>query len=104
MPALLHKTRFSICAKAERKNAASVSQVIIDQLKMNICVHLPPNRRNEFSYHIGVNETLKGGQFYSPLTHHPWQRGSNENTNSRIFSIQEISTWCVIQMKVDKHK
>lgn len=60
MPALLHKTRFPICAKAERKNAASVSQVIIDQLKMNICVHLPPNRRNEFSYHIGVNETLKG--------------------------------------------
>lgn len=42
---------------------------------------LTPDRGKEFADHAAVTGALGGVQFYFPLPHQPWQRGSNENTN-----------------------
>ncbi len=41
------------------------------------------HRGKEFSKHSEVTKEL-GVEFYFPLPHHPWQRGTNENTNGLI--------------------
>ena len=45
---------------------------------------IPPDRGKEFAEHGAVTKHLGGKQFYFPLPHHPWQRGTNENTNGLL--------------------
>ena len=37
-----------------------------------------------FAKHAEVTEALEGVKFYFPPPHHPWERGSNENTNGLL--------------------
>ena len=45
---------------------------------------ITPDRGKEFSQHPEVSQQLSLVEFYLPLPHHPWQRGTNENTNGLL--------------------
>lgn len=77
------KSRFVVGGKSENKRAESVTPVIIRAHK-GLPVHtITPDRGVEFSHHAKVTAALKA-EFYFPPPHHPWERGSNENTNGLI--------------------
>ena len=78
------KSRFLLGGKASLKKAAPVSEVMISVLKDQPLESITPDRGKEFSGHHEVSEALDQVRFYFPLPHHPWQRGSNENTNGLI--------------------
>ena len=44
---------------------------------------ITPDRGKEFSNHEELTRDL-GVEFYFPLPHHPWDRGTNENTNGLL--------------------
>ena len=75
------KSRFLICRKAEDEKSAAVRDVMIAALKNEPVETITPDRGIKFAEHKAVTERLGGKQFYFPLPHHPWQRGTNENTN-----------------------
>ena len=78
------RSRFLIGGKASLKKADPVNKVIIDVLKDQPLESITPDRGKEFSKHREVSEALDQVRFYFPLPHHPWQRGTNENTNGLI--------------------
>ena len=78
------KSRFLVGGKACVKKAAPVNEVMIAVLKDQPLESITPDRGKEFSEHRKVSEALDAVKFYFPLPHHPWQRGSNENTNGLI--------------------
>lgn len=77
------KSRYLVGGKAENKRASSVTAVILKAHK-DLPVHtITPDRGVEFSHHPQITAVLKS-EFYFPPPHHPWERGSNENTNGLI--------------------
>ena len=78
------KTRFLAGGKAEAKKAKEVKEVIIAKLKDKPHESITPDRGKEFAKHDEVTRELDEVQFYFPLPHHPWERGSNENTNGLL--------------------
>lgn len=78
------KSRFLLMQKATKKTSVYVTPVIIDLLKNQPLETITPDRGKEFSKHADITNTLNNVQFYFPLPHHPWQRGSNENTNGLL--------------------
>lgn len=72
------KSRFLICRKV------AVKDVIIDALKNELVETITPYRGKEFAEHKAITEELGGKQFYFPLPHHQWQRGTNENSNGLL--------------------
>ena len=78
------KSRYLVGGKAEEKSADSVNAVIINSLKDQPLKSITPDRGKEFTKHSKVTEALDKVQFYFPLPHHPWQRGTNENTNGLL--------------------
>ena len=44
---------------------------------------MTPDRGKEFAAHAEAEEAL-GAKFFFALPHHPWQRGTNENTNGLL--------------------
>jgi len=77
------KSRYLLCSKIPAKKAKETSKAMIEMLKDEPCESITPDRGKEFSSHDNVTEVLEV-EFYFPLPHHPWQRGSNENTNGLI--------------------
>lgn len=45
---------------------------------------ITPDRGPEFIAHAQVTEALDGLPFFFPKPRHPWDRGTNENTNGLI--------------------
>ena len=45
---------------------------------------ITPDRGKEFAQHIKITNALGGIPFYFPAPHHPWERGTNENTNGLL--------------------
>lgn len=45
---------------------------------------ITPDRGREFLRHREVSAQLDNIQFYFALPRHPWQRGTNENTNGLL--------------------
>lgn len=78
------KSRFLLSAKANAKRSLDVNKTMISCLKGEIVQTITPDRGKEFAKHHLVTEELDGVQFYFPLPHHPWQRGTNENTNGLL--------------------
>lgn len=58
--------------------------MMIGSLKGQPCETITPDRGKEFAKHTVVTEALEKVQFYFPKPHHPWQRGTNENTNGLL--------------------
>lgn len=77
------KTRFLLCRKADRKTADCVTKIMIACLHGMPLHSIMPDRGKEFSNHAAVTAAL-GVEFYFALPHHPWQRGTNENTNGLL--------------------
>lgn len=102
------KSRFLIVGKASAKKATPVGNVIINGLKEQPCYSITPDRGKEFASHPTVSAALEAVKFYFPLPHHPWQRGTNENTNGLLreyfpkgFDLTDLSDE-YIQDKVDE--
>ncbi len=78
------KSRFLLVQKARKKASTYITPTIIDMLKDFPLETITPDRGKEFSKHVEITKTLNNVQFYFPLPHHPWQRGTNENTNGLL--------------------
>lgn len=74
---------FLVGGKAQTHTAADVSEVeiaaLIDQPRETLTL----DRGKEFAKHEEVSKALDL-QTYFALPHHPWQRGTNENTNGLL--------------------
>lgn len=77
-------SRFLICEKVPSKKASYVSVAIIKALHNQPVYSITPDRGKEFAWHADVTAALGDVPFYFPLPHHPWQRGTNENTNGLL--------------------
>lgn len=78
------KSRFLAAGKAAKKEAASVNEIMIRIMQGMPLESITPDRGKEFARHKEVTEALGGVQFYFPLPRHPWERGTNENTNGLL--------------------
>ena len=56
---------------------------------------ITPDRGKEFSKHAEISQELNLVEFYFPFPHHPWQRGTNENTNGLAENISR-KLWILI--------
>ena len=77
------KSRFLICRKLEKKSSENVNKAMIEALTEQPLFSVTPDRGKEFSLHSEVTKAL-GVEFYFPPPHHPWERGTNENTNGLL--------------------
>ena len=78
------KMRFLVGGKSSAKRAADVNEVMLIALEGHPVKSITPDRGKEFAKHAEVTEALEGVKFYFPPPHHPWERGSNENTNGLL--------------------
>lgn len=78
------KSRFLLCARIDKKNSINVRDSMINLLDDQPLYSITPDRGKEFSKHSEVTIALNDVQFYWPLPSHPWDRGSNENTNGLL--------------------
>ncbi len=77
------KSRFLICRKLEKKNSECVRKAMIEALSGQSLCSITPDRGKEFARHAEVTKALNV-EFYFPPPHHPWERGTNENTNGLL--------------------
>ena len=78
------KSRFLLSRKSGKKASEYVRDAVILCLKDQPLFSITPDRGKEFARHAEISEALNGVQFYFPLPRHPWQRGTNENTNGLL--------------------
>ena len=69
--------------KCANKTSAQVNKVMIRSLRRQPRHTVTPDRGKEFAAHAEAEEAL-GARFFFALPHHPWQRGTNENTNGLL--------------------
>lgn len=77
------KAGFLVGGKCRRKTAACVRAKMPKALKGQPLKSVTLDRGKEFAAHAQVTEEI-GVEFYFALPHHPWQRGTNENTNGLL--------------------
>ena len=102
------KSRYLLGGKADKKKADPVNKVMIRVLKDQPLKSITPDRGKEFSKHSEVTAALDDVQFYFPRPHHPWQRGTDENTNGLLREyfpkgkdLTDITDDC-IQSRIDE--
>ena len=78
------KSRYLLGGKAMSKTAAAVNKVMCEALSGQPHLSVTPDRGKEFSKHALLKKELKRVTFYFPAPHHPWERGTNENTNGLL--------------------
>lgn len=78
------KTRFLCGGKADARTSEAVAKVEIEALRARPRHTVTPDQGKEFANHAYVSERLGGVQFYFCEPHHPWEKGTNENTNGLI--------------------
>ncbi|WP_337861315.1 IS30 family transposase [Mitsuokella jalaludinii] len=78
------KSRYLLGGKAMSKTAAAVNKVMCEALSGQPHLSVTPDRGKEFSKHAQLSKELKRVTFYFPAPHHPWERGTNENTNGLL--------------------
>ena len=77
------KSGFLTGGKSPSKLSSDVSTVMTKKLKGQPLESVTLDRGKENARHVDVTTAL-GVEFYFALPHHPWQRGSNENTNGLL--------------------
>ena len=77
------KSRFLICKKLTRLGSKEVQVALIEALQGQALQSVTPDRGREFQLHANVTKAL-GVEFYFPPPQHPWERGTNENTNGLL--------------------
>lgn len=78
------KSRYLLCKKIAKKNSFLVKQAMIELLENQPLETITPDRGKEISKHAEISQELNLVEFYFPFPHHPWQRGTNENTNGLL--------------------
>ena len=74
---------FLVGGKCRRKTAKCVRDKMPKALKGQLLASVTLDRGKELSDHVQVMREI-GVEFYFALPHHPWQRGTNENTNGLL--------------------
>ena len=77
------KSRFLIAVKLTRLGSKEVEAAMIAALSGQPLHTITPDRGREFQLHGNVTKAL-GVPFYFPPAGHPWERGTNENTNGLL--------------------
>ena len=77
------RSRYLVGGLAASKSSADVAAVLASSLAGQPLGTLTPDRGKEFAGWEAVTGAL-GCEFYFALPRHPWQRGTNENTNGLI--------------------
>lgn len=80
------KSRFLLTSKATKKDALSVSNVIINlfsELPLGKRKTITPDRGSEFALYQKLSEATNTNCYFSD-PQAPWQRGTNENTNGLL--------------------
>ena len=78
------KSGYLLCKKASSHSSPLIADGMVELLKPVPHHTITPDRGPEFGRHEQVTKAIGGTQFYFALPHHPWQRGSNENTNGLL--------------------
>ena len=78
------KSRFLIGRKLAHKSAAAVTDGMCEALQGHTVHTVTPDRGAEFSKYKEASARLAQATFYFPLPAHPWDRGTNENTNGLL--------------------
>lgn len=74
---------FLVGGKCRRKTAECVRAKMPAALRDQPLASVTLDRGKEFADHAQVTAEI-GVEFYFALPHHPWQRGTNENTNGLL--------------------
>ena len=77
------KSRFLICRKLTRLGSKEVETALIESLRGHPVRSITSDRGREFQLHGNVTKAL-GVEFYFAAPYHPWERGTNENTNGLL--------------------
>ena len=77
------RSGYLVGGKCANKTSAQVNKVMIRSLRRQPRHTVTPDRGKEFAAHAEAEEAL-GARFFFALPHHPWQRGTNENTNGLL--------------------
>ena len=77
------RSRFLIAVRLTRLGSKEVEVAMIKALSGQPLHSITPDRGREFQLHGEVTAAL-GVEFYFPPPRHPWDRGTNENTNSLL--------------------
>lgn len=77
------KSGFLEGGKSLKKRAEPVARVMKRKLRYQPHHSVTLDRDKEFAAHAAMTEELDA-EFYFALRHHPWQRGTNENTNGLL--------------------
>lgn len=78
------RTRLLAGGLSPSGRAADVAGVEVAALSGRPLESVTPDRGKEFATHADVTRRLGGVQFYFCLPHHPWQKGTVENTNGLL--------------------
>lgn len=102
------KSRYLKSKKVSEKKSIHVRDATIELLKDGPLHTVTPDRGKEFARHEEMSAALNKVKFYFPLPRHPWDRGTNENTNGLLreyfpkgADLNDISDE-YIQSKVDE--
>ena len=78
------KSRYLLSKKVPKKNSIFIKKAMVELLENEPLKTITPDRGKEFSKPEDVSLELNLVEFYFPFPHHPWQRGTNENTNGLL--------------------
>lgn len=78
------KSRYLRCMKISACRSDLVTRAIISLMKDLPCKTITPDNGKEFAQFRDITERLNGIPLYFAHPGHPWERGSNENTNGLI--------------------